>query len=88
MRLNLPLLYEQLRAGIRNEVDGLARRLKPLVFMRTGKVIEHDSMAFQKERKINEQKNHRRNSNFRKFRSFLAGISAKRRLPNSMPAKI
>ena len=25
----LSLLYEQLRAGIRNEVDGLARRLKP-----------------------------------------------------------
>ena len=30
MRVNLPLLYEQLRVGIRNEVDliGLARRLK------------------------------------------------------------
>ena len=27
--INLPLLYEQLRAGIRNEVDDLARRLKP-----------------------------------------------------------
>ena len=24
MRVNLPVLYEQLRAGIRNEVDGLA----------------------------------------------------------------
>ena len=33
MRVNLPLLYEQLRAGIRNEVDGLAKRLKALVFM-------------------------------------------------------
>jgi len=33
MRVNLPLLYEQLPAGIRNEVDGLAKRLKPLVFM-------------------------------------------------------
>jgi hypothetical protein len=27
--INLPLLYEQLRAGIRNKVDGLAKRLKP-----------------------------------------------------------
>jgi len=33
MRVNLPLLYEQLRSGIRNEVDGLARRLTPFVFM-------------------------------------------------------
>jgi hypothetical protein len=40
MPVNLPLLYEQLRAGIRNEVDGFARRLKPLVLMRTGKVME------------------------------------------------
>ena len=41
MRVNLPLLYEQLRAGIRNEVDGLAKRLKPLVFMmRAGNLME------------------------------------------------
>jgi hypothetical protein len=40
IRINLPLLYEQLRAGIRNEVDGLARRLKPVVLMRTGNVME------------------------------------------------
>jgi hypothetical protein len=40
MRVNLPLRYEQLRNGIRNEIDGLATRLKPLVLMRTGKVME------------------------------------------------
>src|SRR3954447_5164056 len=40
MPVNLPLLYEQLRAGIRNEVDGFARRLKPVVLMRTGNVME------------------------------------------------
>ena len=41
MRVNLPLLYEQLRAGIRNEVDGLARRLKPTdVLMRPGNLRE------------------------------------------------
>jgi hypothetical protein len=40
MRLNLPLLYEQLRAGIRNEVDGLARRLSRWCFDATGNVME------------------------------------------------
>jgi len=29
MRVNLLLVYEQLRAGIRNKVDGLDGRLKP-----------------------------------------------------------
>jgi len=40
MRVNLPLLYEQRRAGIRNEVDALARRLKPLMLMRPGNMRE------------------------------------------------
>jgi hypothetical protein len=40
MRVNLPLLYEQRRAGIRNELDGLARRLKPLMLMRPGNMRE------------------------------------------------
>jgi hypothetical protein len=80
----LPLLYEQLRAGIRNEVDGLARRLKPrFVFM-----TETRFKGFAEGEKINEEKNNRRNSDFPGFGSFLAGISTRPGLPNTMPGKI
>jgi hypothetical protein len=79
MRVNLPLLYEQLRAGIRNKVDSLAGRAKPwFVFMTENR----DSRVFPKEIKINEERNNRRNSDFPEFGSFLAGSFAGKDMSN------
>jgi hypothetical protein len=80
----LPLLYEQFRAGIRNEVDGLARRLKPwFVFM-----TETRLRGCSEGEKINEEKNNKRNSNFPGFGFFLAGTGTRRKLPKPLPGKI
>jgi len=84
MRVNLPLLYDQPPAGIRNEADGLARTPEAVIGVYDA-AWQRDPRGFPKEVKINEQKNHRRNSNFPGFGSFLAGASTKRRLPKPMP---
>ena len=79
MRINLPLLYDQLRAGIRNDGgrNWLARRLK-----------RSDSRSFSEGGEINEAKNYRRNSNFPGVGSFFAGTSRRLGLPNPMPGTL
>ena len=52
-----------------------------------GDVIDAIQGLFERD-KIDEEKNNRRNSNFPRFGSFLAGTSTRPRLPNPMPGKI
>jgi hypothetical protein len=47
-----------------------------------------DSRGFSEGGEINEAKNYRRNSNFPRFGSFLAGTTRRPGLPNPMPAKL
>ena len=81
MRVNLPLLYDQLRAAIRNDggrnLPRQARRLK-----------RSDSRSFSEGGEINEAKNYRRNSNFPGFGSFFAGTGRRIGLPNPMPGTL
>jgi len=79
MRVNLPLLYDQLRAGIRNDGWRNPPRQTPETFWFNG---------FSEGDQINEAKNYRHNSNFPWFGSFLAGTSRRPRLPNPMPGKL
>ena len=88
MRVNLPLLYDQPRAGIRNKVDRLRPEAVIRVLMRRGDVLKTRFKGLFEGDKINEEKNNGRNSNFLGFGSFLAGTSTRPGLPNPMPGKI
>jgi len=84
MRVNLPLLYDQLRAGIRNDGWRNPPRQTPETFWLKG---------FSEGGEINEAKNNRRNFNFLRFGSLLAGTrpirtSRRPRLPNPMSGRI
>jgi hypothetical protein len=58
------------------------------VYDAAGNVMETRFKGFSEGGKINEEKNNRRNSNFPRFGSFLAGTSTRPRLPKPMPGKI